>query len=95
MTTPEEDPIETEDRAAGQDVPEPAHTEPADAETTGAGAATPSAEVEEEQASADVMALLSEHIPLALLADLAQPEGPLSPKILEDEGLPSDPWWEQ
>ena len=51
-------------------------------------------EVSEQQASAEVMALLSEHVPLALLADLAQPEGPASPTILEDEGLPDDPWWE-
>ncbi len=89
MTTPEEDPIETQHGAAGQD--------PAPDDETDAGVAHPatSPEVEEEQASAEVMALLSEHVPLALLADLAQPEGPQSPKILEDEGLPEEPWWEQ
>ena len=47
-----------------------------------------------EQASAEVMALLSEHVPLALLADLAEPAGPSSPAILEDEGLPEVAWWE-
>jgi len=48
----------------------------------------------EEQASAEVMALLGSHVPLALLADLVQPEGPASPTILKDEGLPDVPWWE-
>jgi len=48
----------------------------------------------EEQASEDVMRLLSEHVPLTLLADLAQPTGPDSPEILEDEGLPDVAWWE-
>lgn len=48
----------------------------------------------EEQASVDVMRLLSEHVPLTLLADLAQPTGPDSPEILEDEGLPEVAWWE-
>jgi hypothetical protein len=52
------------------------------------------AETPDEQASAEVMALLGEHVPLALLADLAQPEGPASPEILKDEGLPEVPWWE-
>lgn len=79
---PEEDAIETVEPDAATAVPRPAP--PADA-----------AETSEEQASAEVMALLSEHVPLALLADLAQPEGPASPTILEDEGLPDDPWWEQ
>ncbi len=49
---------------------------------------------EEERASEDVMRLLSEHVPLTLLADLAQPTGPDSPEILEDEGLPEVAWWE-
>ena len=48
----------------------------------------------DEQASAEMMALLSEHVPLALLADLAEPAGPSSPAILEDEGLPEVAWWE-
>lgn len=58
----------------------------ADAEATEA--------VDEEQASVDVMRLLSEHVPLTLLADLAQPTGPDSPDILEHEGLPDVAWWE-
>ena len=48
----------------------------------------------DEQASVDVMRLLSEHVPLTLLADLAQPTGPDSPDILEHEGLPDVAWWE-
>ena len=61
-----------------------------------AGPATDVGEAEGsgEQASVDVMRLLSQHVPLTLLADLAQPTGPDSPDILEDEGLPSVAWWE-
>lgn len=44
--------------------------------------------------SHEVMKLLGEHVPLALLADLAIPTGPESPRILEDEGLPEVAWWE-
>lgn len=50
--------------------------------------------VDEERASVDVMRLLSQHVPLTLLADLAQPTGPDSPDILEHEGLPDVAWWE-
>jgi hypothetical protein len=46
------------------------------------------------EASQEVMSLLSEHVPLALLADLAIPEGPASPDILDEEGLPEVAWWE-
>jgi hypothetical protein len=42
-----------------------------------------------------VMALLHEHVPLALLCDLSEPEGPTSAEILEAEGGPDDHWWEQ
>ena len=45
-------------------------------------------------APASVMDLLAEHVPLALLADLAEPGGPMSQVILESEGLPDDAWWE-
>ena len=89
---PEEDAIDTDD-------PTTPAADPTDdaprADAPDAPAADDAPEVTEEQASADVMALLSEHVPLALLADLAQPEGPASPKILADEGLPDEPWWEQ
>jgi hypothetical protein len=44
--------------------------------------------------SETVMQLLAEHVPLALLADLATPDGPVSQVILETEGLPGDAWWE-
>lgn len=42
----------------------------------------------------EVMDLLAEHVPLALLADLAAPSGKVSTEILESEGLPDDAWWE-
>lgn len=48
----------------------------------------------EERASAEMMRLLNEHVPLALLADLAERDGPPSPVILENEGLPEVAWWE-
>ena len=49
----------------------------------------------DEAAEAEtVMDLLAEHVPLALLADLAEPDGPVSQEILEAEGLPEDAWWE-
>lgn len=38
--------------------------------------------------------LLAEHVPLALLADLAAPSGLGSSEILRSEGLPDDAWWE-
>ena len=47
----------------------------------------------DNEASAGVMHLRSEGVPLALLADLVDPSGPSSPKILEDEGLPDVAWW--
>lgn len=46
------------------------------------------------EASAEAMSLLTEGVPLALLADLASPGGPRSPEILEDEGLPEVAWWD-
>ena len=41
-----------------------------------------------ESTAAVVMDLLAEHVPLALLADLAAVDGPVSQAILESEGLP-------
>ena len=52
------------------------------------------ADLADHDASQEVMSLLSEHVPLALLADLAIPEGPASPQILSEEGLPEVAWWE-
>ena len=52
------------------------------------------ADIVDRDASQEVMSLLSEHVPLALLADLAIPEGPASPEILSEEGLPEVAWWE-
>ena len=37
--------------------------------------------------------LLAEHVPLALIVDLATPEA-TSAEILESEGLPDEAWWE-
>ncbi|WP_372595617.1 hypothetical protein [Actinotalea sp.] len=49
--------------------------------------------LDEDEASAGVMHLRMEGVPLALLADLADPHGPSSPTILKDEGLPDVAWW--
>lgn len=50
---------------------------------------------EDQSARADrVAALLAGGVPLTLLADLADANGPVSPAILESEGLPDDAWWE-
>ena len=57
-------------------------------------AAVDAVEKVDSEASAEVMSLLSEGVPLALLADLANPQGPESPAILEDEGLPDVAWWD-
>ena len=43
----------------------------------------------------DVMDLLHEHVPLALLCDLSAPEGPHSAEILAEEGQPAQAWWQQ
>ena len=42
-----------------------------------------------------VMNMLQEHVPLALLCDLTEAEGPSSAEILEAEGGHEDHWWEQ
>jgi hypothetical protein len=52
-----------------------------------------SAGAEEQEASSEMMHLLHEGVPLALLADLVSPGGPHSPDILQDEGLPEVAWW--
>ena len=41
-----------------------------------------------------VMTMLQEHVPLALLCDLTQTDGPTSQEILTTEGEPVDRWWE-
>ncbi len=48
-----------------------------------------------EADDSDVMELLQEHVPLALLCDLTTPEGPHSAEILAEEGQPDDTWWKQ
>jgi hypothetical protein len=47
-----------------------------------------------ERETDDVMGLLAEHVPLALLVDLVTPEGPASEEILRADGMPRDAWWE-
>lgn len=46
----------------------------------------------EDEATAEMMHLLHEGVPLTLLADLASPGGPDSPEILAEEGLPDVGW---
>ena len=41
-----------------------------------------------------VMAILQEHVPLALLVDLTDTAGPASAEILAEEGEPETRWWE-
>jgi hypothetical protein len=41
-----------------------------------------------------VMSILQEHVPLALLIDLTDTEGPASAEILATEGGPETRWWE-
>ncbi|WP_337062528.1 hypothetical protein [Kineococcus sp. G2] len=41
-----------------------------------------------------VMEMLSEHIPLSLIMDMAAPDGPRSAELLASEGLPDGEWWE-
>ena len=41
-----------------------------------------------------VMTMLQEHVPLALLCDLTETDGPSSQEILSTEGEPADRWWE-
>lgn len=48
-----------------------------------------------DEGDARVMGLLSEHVPLSLLVDLADPDGPASDEILQSEGRPDDAWWVQ
>ena len=49
---------------------------------------------DDTEATQHVLDLLAEHVPLALIVDLATPEA-TSAEILEAEGLPDQEWWEQ
>jgi hypothetical protein len=55
----------------------------------------PAAEPMDTSGESEVMDLLQEHVPLALLCDLSTPEGPHSAEILAEEGQPTDTWWKQ
>ncbi len=46
----------------------------------------------DDTVSAEMMHLLHEGVPLALIADLVSPGGPDSPEILAEEGLPDVDW---
>lgn len=48
-----------------------------------------------DPATEPVMEMLSEHIPLSLIMDMASPDGPRSAELLESEGLPDSEWWKQ
>jgi len=48
---------------------------------------------EHDENTQPVRDLLAEHVPLALIVDLATPEA-TSAEILESEGLPDEAWWE-
>ena len=39
--------------------------------------------------------LLGEHVPLSLIMDLTEPEGPDSQQILDAEGVPEQAWWHE
>jgi len=39
------------------------------------------------------MTLLQRGVPLSLLIDITDPDGPASTQILESEGEPADQWW--
>jgi len=41
-----------------------------------------------------VMNLLQDHVPLALVCDLTDADGPSSREILDAEGEPAQRWWE-
>jgi len=57
---------------------------------------TPTGQAPDADSAADlaVMTLLHDHVPLALLCDLTDPEGPESAAILAEEGTPESRWWE-
>ncbi|NMR21098.1 hypothetical protein [Cellulomonas fimi] len=78
----------TEPRDAAQ------HDPDVERATEWTGAGTVADAPEPPIAAPDVMELLAEHVPLALLVDLAAPDGPVSTAILETEGLPEDAWWD-
>ena len=53
---------------------------------------TPAVPTDGDEATQPVRDLLAEHVPLALIVDLATPEA-TSAEILEAEGLPDEEWW--
>lgn len=62
-------------------------------EYTVAAGATTTDKVSTDE-SEQVMGMLSDHVPLSLIMDLAAPQGPHSDDILDAEGAPDGNWWE-
>jgi len=62
---------------------------------SGHAEAVAGAEVAATSEGEQVMELLSEHVPLSLIMDLATPAGPPSAEILAEEGVPDAEWWAQ
>jgi hypothetical protein len=50
---------------------------------------------EHDDCDVQVMSMLGEHVPLALLCDLGATDGPTSAEILAEEGEPESQWWRQ
>ena len=49
---------------------------------------------ETKPSSAAAMTMLRSQVPLSLLCDLSDPDGPLSAEIFAQEGEPEQRWWE-
>ena len=86
-TVPDEAEIDRPGRTLSEGATDPDATDP--------DAADPAATAAQIAPLGDeVMGLLAQHVPLALLADLAAPSDRDSTEILRSEGLPADAWWE-
>ena len=48
-----------------------------------------------DEADEAMMSMLHDHVPLSLLCDLTDAQGPGSAQILAEEGEPTTRWWEQ
>lgn len=87
LTAPDEAEIDRPSRTLSEGAADPDAADP--------DAADPAATAAQIAPLGDeVMGLLAQHVPLALLADLAAPSDRDSTEILRSEGLPADAWWE-
>jgi hypothetical protein len=48
----------------------------------------------EPPTTAAAMTMLRRQVPLSLLCDLSDPDGPMSAEIFAEEGAPEQRWWE-